>query len=352
MAATGDAVAPEASAEAHLWVYRQCLRWGPTPVWFGIKITVALWTLGGLVLLIDTLATEWRGQHAIAEGVLIFVNGIAIGYALGGVLRVLELARDDLLRLQPRTHFDATAMRQRADRILNRLSRTEVLVVTVGASAVWSFVNVSGYLYSEMYSYWYQRHLGTLVWSVPLFMLFWPVIWLALVLIARLARTLGVIGRHHVHVDLMAVTELAPLAQSGARLTLLIILGLTLVPLQALLLDRFDLLSALPALILLIPSAAYALVRPMWGVHRAIVEAKQKEMRRVSEALGYAPFRSLEEITSPRFDRLLRYRDQVKRVSEWPVTRTDVVGVSLYFVIPPLAWIAAALIQRLVDRLL
>ena len=46
---------------------------------------------------------------------------------------------------------------------------------------------------------------------------------------------------------------------------------------------------------------------------------------------------------------LLDYRRVIKQVSEWPFDSTVMFRLLFYFIIPPLTWVGAALIERLVD---
>jgi hypothetical protein len=49
---------------------------------------------------------------------------------------------------------------------------------------------------------------------------------------------------------------------------------------------------------------------------------------------------------------LLSYKREIAGVSTWPFDIGNVTRFSLYLVIPPLTWVAAALIENLVDSVL
>jgi hypothetical protein len=51
-------------------------------------------------------------------------------------------------------------------------------------------------------------------------------------------------------------------------------------------------------------------------------------------------------------NRLLLYRREVQQVSEWPFDMLALTRLGLYLILPPLTWVAAALIENMVDKLL
>jgi hypothetical protein len=62
---------------------------------------------------------------------------------------------------------------------------------------------------------------------------------------------------------------------------------------------------------------------------------------------GMAEAESLSAIT-----RLLLYRREIQQASEWPFDMPTLTRLGLYLILPPLTWVAAALIENLVDKLL
>jgi hypothetical protein len=57
--------------------------------------------------------------------------------------------------------------------------------------------------------------------------------------------------------------------------------------------------------------------------------------------------RVLEKLTP-----LLTYRREIAQISTWPFDVGNVARLTLYMVIPPLTWVAAALIENLIDSIL
>jgi len=149
-----------------------------------------------------------------------------------------------------------------------------------------------------------------------------------------------------IRVDLGDPRSLGIFADIGIRHVLLIVIGLSVIPMQAILTGGLGLIDFLPPLVVTTPVAVAVLVLPIWGIHRAIVAAKATEFLRVTGAMNEAP---------PDSDRRLLwwlYRQQIAQSSEWPVAAGSATRLAFYVVIPPLAWVAAALVQDMVANVL
>lgn len=125
---------------------------------------------------------------------------------------------------------------------------------------------------------------------------------------------------------------------------LLIVAGaVVLMPLQSLDLElrwinyRSGLYVGLPSLLLLV-------VPPIWGLH--------KNMRdRIGERVAQLQA-SVDECDRADFSRLallIEHRETVRDFASWPLDVALVGKLLFYLIIPPLAWVAAALVERLVD---
>ena len=147
-------------------------------------------------------------------------------------------------------------------------------------------------------------------------------------------------------IDLYRLTNLRPFA-AVAMLDLLIIMGaLALAPIQAL--DaEFRWINYRAGVLVAIPAAAFLFLTPMWGVHGAIVRAKHLRLSELQSALDQC-----ERSDYLRLDALLGHQERVRSLHSWPVDLRLITRVGFYLVIPPLAWIGAALVENLVDTLL
>jgi len=127
------------------------------------------------------------------------------------------------------------------------------------------------------------------------------------------------------------------------RHLLLIVIGLAFVPIQAILLGGLDVLDFVPALIATVPIGLAALLLPVLGVHANLVAAKQAELDRLGELQRHS------EPHSERHLLLALRRGQVAAVPEWPFTLGSAARIAVYVIIPPCAWIAAAVVENWVS---
>jgi hypothetical protein len=97
-------------------------------------------------------------------------------------------------------------------------------------------------------------------------------------------------------------------------------------------------------------SAAIIFLLPTWGIHQQQRRRKADLLRQVQGEIAARPD-SREAPLHPLLD-LLEYRDQIRRISEWPFETPEVLRLALYMLLPLASWVASALVQRLLDRLL
>lgn len=165
------------------------------------------------------------------------------------------------------------------------------------------------------------------------------------------ARAFGRLSSQ-VRFDLFRLDGIRPLARAGVVDAAIVMGALLFAPLQSLDLHfrwenyRFALAVALPAL-------AFYLAWPLWSVHRRILADRVNRIACVDaelEPLAGAPPESAEE--TERLERLLAHRDRLLTTRTWPLDLRVLSRVVFYLIIPPLAWAAAAVVERLVDSVL
>ncbi len=151
------------------------------------------------------------------------------------------------------------------------------------------------------------------------------------------------IGRH-INIDLHRADQLRPLGRVGS-LDVFGVMGiLALSPLQSLSSDfRWEYYEA--AFAIGIPGAIALFFLPMLGVRQAVRRAKQERLAEVDSQLKALSTGDLSEVNT-----LLDYRSHLKEVPEWPVDTRLISRVLLYLIVPPLAWVGAAIVERGVDQ--
>jgi hypothetical protein len=183
---------------------------------------------------------------------------------------------------------------------------------------------------------------------VALMILVWVAV--GLVLSSRLyASSVFRDAGREVPVDLWDHTSLEPFARNGMGDFLLAMGGLVLSTVQSI--DAmFRTENYLYALAIGIPAAAILLSRPMSTVHARLKAMKRDELANVNALIRTAP-KTLSSDDIGRLEPLLQRRDRVQAISTWPLNMSMISRLLIYGVIPPAAWIGAALVELVVDRL-
>jgi hypothetical protein len=159
----------------------------------------------------------------------------------------------------------------------------------------------------------------------------------------RNARILFRIGRDDATVDLFSLNRLAPFGKI-ATLNILIVVGaLSLMPLQSL--DaELRVYNYLNGLLIGIPVAIVLFGLPLVGIRARIRDAKRDELAQLDQAIQSAD-RQLGSNDLAHLNALLERRDRIAATREWPLDMTAYRRVALYVVIPPMAWVGAALVE-------
>ena len=99
--------------------------------------------------------------------------------------------------------------------------------------------------------------------------------------------------------------------------------------------------------------ALVGLILPLGGAHRAIREAKSRELAWAADMIERERA-ALEGGTAAagRLADLLSYRESVERVREWPFDQSTLLRMMLYLLVPIGSLLASGLLERLFDRLL
>ncbi len=179
----------------------------------------------------------------------------------------------------------------------------------------------------------------------------WTIIGNLLVTRVASANAFARLGEQ-VRVDVFRLDRLRPLARSGVVDAAVVMGALLFVPLQSLDFE-FRWVNYRFALAVALPSIAFYLVWPLRSVHRRIradrdarLTAVDGQIAALGDALPTTPG------DTERLESLLAHRERLREARTWPLDLGILSRVFIYLVIPPLAWAAAALVERGVDALL
>jgi hypothetical protein len=142
--------------------------------------------------------------------------------------------------------------------------------------------------------------------------------------------------------------NLRPFARIG-MLDVAIIVGSIAISTVQSLDAKFRLENYLTALLVAVPAGAALLLRPMWSLHRRLAERKKALLEEVNGLIAALPEETVDE-SMGKLEMLLQRRERIQSVQTWPMDMGIWSRLVVYGLIPPLAWVAAALVEVLVSR--
>ncbi|MFK7913381.1 MAG: hypothetical protein AB8B93_05665 [Pseudomonadales bacterium] len=145
--------------------------------------------------------------------------------------------------------------------------------------------------------------------------------------------------------DLYRLDLLRPLARIATTDVLIIAGALALLPLQSL--DaEFRIWNYQWGLIIGVPAVVVLFLLPLWGLRGRIAALKAERVQTLRAQLAQLQPDNVEqlEVHSAHIDR-------IASLPTWPIDLRVVTRIFVYLIIPPLAWVASALVENLVDGL-
>jgi hypothetical protein len=149
-----------------------------------------------------------------------------------------------------------------------------------------------------------------------------------------------------VKVDLYNLRTLRPFANVALTDVLVVMGAVAFMPLQSL--DaEFRWVNYEAGLAIGIPSAIAFLVLPLWGVHQNIRTQQRIRLDEIQAAVNGC---DREDIAT--LEKVVAHRDRIQTMNTWPVDLRLLYRAAFYLIIPPLAWVGAALVENLVEQTL
>lgn len=302
-------------------------------------------SLAALTLVIMVPATLWAGTPVITPFVTAYTVAIAA--------YLIDRQERELGRLSP-TMMHAGRVTELFERGLRRHPRWVLLLGWILGPLAMIAVNLAGPRFQALLE-------GSLpgagdLWGLATALFFWLIFFQMLLVFGRNALLFHRLGAEHVRIDLLDFRSVDPFGRVAARNLLIFIGGVALAPLQ--LFSRPDYAAQIAVGTLIVMPCGLALVLlPMWSVHRRLASEKAMELSRIQEALAgnrRALLRSpiARDAEGLSVTSLVLYREMISGLREWPVDAAAVARIAGYVVIPLLAWVGAALVERWVDVVL
>jgi len=158
---------------------------------------------------------------------------------------------------------------------------------------------------------------------------------------ARLFLRMGEAAR----LDLLDLNRLKPLGRVASLDVFLVMGALAMMPLQSFSSD-FHWEFYRVGFAFGIPAALAFLILPQLGAHRNIRRCKAQKLRELQGRIGAADGNDVAALEA-----LLAHRDRISELPEWPIDTRAFSRTVFYLVVPPLAWVGAAIVERGVDQL-
>ena len=153
---------------------------------------------------------------------------------------------------------------------------------------------------------------------------------------------------HFKQIDIFRKEPWQPLARVAIASSLALIGSNAIFPLLFIDSGTQSASKIIPGMALSIPAVAAMVMVPLATTRRKIAAQKEARLLSIDQAIAKLPDpKNHAEMQS--LNTLLDQRNHLQRVSSWPLNLGNIGRLLFYMFIPPLTWVGAALIERLVD---
>lgn len=323
--------------------------------------TLVVWIVVTLVVLVvcavwHNATGAWRGLDVGGTPFwqtpwrLEIVFALILGYVFACGGWIVRSVRRDLDALAPVLAIGpAELAAERAG--IGRFSPSALLVASAGGIAAGVTIHAAVNAVLPPGSAALEDRLWRLVRDVATWML---AIRLVVVVIGSSLRV-SRLSERTARIDLLDLRGLAPLARTGLRSALAFALAASMI--VAMTGDEQTISVTLTTVAIVGAVGALTLLLPVRGAHRAIRAAKDAELAVVRAAIARTRAAALVEGTeavedATRLGGLLAFEARIASVNEWPFDVGTFVRFVAFLALPLGSWIAAALVERGVSRMM
>ncbi len=151
-----------------------------------------------------------------------------------------------------------------------------------------------------------------------------------------------------VDIDLFDLEPIKPIARNGLADVLIVVGAMSLTALQSI--DaQFRIENYGNAAMVAIPAMIALFFLPIYPLHRRLLRMRGATLVDIDAAVRTARRKGDMDITS--FELHLQHRDRIATTATWPMDFSMLFRLMFYIVIPPLAWVGAALVEMMVNAM-
>lgn len=288
-----------------------------------------------------SLFSKWYIWLDILNGVVAGYLWVAIAFLRRGVLR-------DLATLRPSLELTSDAF-HREVRYITTASPTAIFIAgTCGALALYAMAAFDpgfwttprpNYMSYEMFFYGGRQVVTGWLTGI------------AILREVRASRGLARLGAAHVRIDLLDLRPLQPFAHKGLRSAATWLVSSSLVSLFWL--SEAAAVSIGPIVLLVTALSTWAFLSPLFPLHNAIVEEKNRRLDRIREAIraDNDPLETLSRDANPHFANLVAYYNLIENAHEWPIETPTLLRLAAFATLGLGSWLGGAIVERLVESI-
>ncbi len=174
--------------------------------------------------------------------------------------------------------------------------------------------------------------------------LLWAMVGLLLCWRIPVSGLLSDLGRQ-LPVDLYRLERVRPLARLATTDVLVVAGAMAFMPLQSL--DaEFRIWNYQWGILIGVPAAILLFLLPLWGIRQRIKQAKAERIAVLQQQIA-----KHDRADVVALEALIAHADRIRSLPNWPLDLNLVTRTFAYVIIPPAAWVAAALVENAIDRM-
>ncbi|MBO3697195.1 hypothetical protein [Roseivirga sp. E12] len=313
------------------------------PLVVGVMVSIPSLIALTLVFKTDNILLSWNNYENVASfytlsfGYLIYISRLINNSHTNQFNQLLSYT--DLSESQ-RTEWSNEFKQHR------RLWPETLIAAAVGfGHAYFAIIRVilKGESTFEYLSWWRAFHL----------IMIWIIITQSISIYTRNMTIMNKLSQH-IKVDLLNLQRFMPLTSAGV-ISMLAFTGVYAI----LFIFAFNVsdLTTNPAMLVLLPTIWIMIRRPLKGVRKRIIEAKQREITLIEAAIegdneALKQSRIGNNLQNINVIDLIGYKKTIENTLEIPVNIPTASRFIFYLIIPVLTWIAASMVDKVIDYLI